>query len=85
MGSGGGNDELVEIVENGAGEQLSERAMVALIGALECCQVTPAVSLEDNRGGIAEPDQEQIENEPASTSVAVKKWMDLLKASMHLG
>jgi hypothetical protein len=41
----------MEIVENGAGEQLSEGAVVALIGALECSQVTPAVSLEDDRGG----------------------------------
>jgi hypothetical protein len=75
----------VEVVEDGTGEQLSERAVVATIGALECGQVSPAVSLEDNCGWIAEPDQEQIENEPASTSVTVEKWVDLLEARMHLG
>jgi hypothetical protein len=52
----------VEVVEDGAGEQLSEGAMVTTIGALQCGQVSPAISLEDDRGGVAEPDQEQIQN-----------------------
>jgi hypothetical protein len=45
--------------------------MVALIGALERGQVTPAIALEDDRRRLAEPGQEQIENEPARAPVAV--------------
>ena len=49
----------------------------------KCGQVSPTITLEDDRWGIAEPDQEQIENEPACAPVAVEKWMDLLKARMR--
>jgi len=44
--------------------------MVAAIGALERGQVSPAITLEDDRGGIAKPDQKQIQNQPAGAPVA---------------
>ena len=34
--------------------------------------------------GIAEPDQDQIQNEPAGAPIAIKKWMDLLERACTL-
>lgn len=54
--SDGRDDELVEVVEDRARKQLAEWAEVAVVGACKRGEVAAAVALEDDRGGIAEPD-----------------------------
>jgi hypothetical protein len=75
----GRDDKLVEVVEDCSGEKLGERAMITLIRASKRREVARAIALVDDRRGIAEPDQQQVEDEAASTAVTVQKRVDLLE------
>jgi hypothetical protein len=59
--------------------------IASLPNAFERGKVTVAVALEDDRGGIGEPDQEQVEDEPPGAPVAVEEGVDLLEARVELG
>ena len=77
------DDELVEVVEHRAREELAERAGVALVGAAERGQVTGAVALVDDRRRVAEADQQEIEQQATGASIAVEERVDLLEACVE--
>ena len=73
----------MEIVEDRAREQLAKGAVITLLPTAERREVARAISLVDNRRGVAEPDEEQIENEAARAAVAVQEGVNLLKARVQ--
>ena len=77
------HDELVEVVEHRAREELAERTRVALVGAAERVQVAGAVALVDDRRRDPEPDEEEVQDQAARSPVAVEERMDLLEAGVE--
>jgi len=76
----GGDDEPVQVVEHGSGEHLAEGPGVAGVRSLQRRQVSRSVALVDDRRGVAESDQHEVEQQPPRSSVAVEERVDLLEA-----
>ena len=53
-----GNDEPVEVVEHGAGDDFPEHPHVTLVGPMECREVCVALLLEHDHRRIPEPDEQ---------------------------
>jgi hypothetical protein len=79
----GRDDEAVQVVEHGAGDELAEEAGLAAIGGAECPEVAGAVALVDDRGRVAEPDQREVEEQPSGSTVAVEERVDALEEAVR--
>ncbi len=79
------HDELVEVVEDGTGEELAQRSGVALIGAAQGTEVPGSVALVNDRRRLSKPDQQEVEHQSPRASVAVKKGVDVLETSVQFG
>src|SRR5690606_18808230 len=53
--------------------------VVAHVGALHGCEVGVALPLEDDHGWVAEPDQDEVQQQAARASVSVEEWVNLLE------
>ena len=78
-----GDDESLQVVQDGSGDEFGERTVVAVVGAVEGVEVAVAGSLEDDRRGPAEPDQQQVEQEPTGAAVAVEEGVDGFERAMQ--
>src|SRR6478752_7793257 len=80
-----GDDESLVVVQDGAGEEFGEGTVVAVVGAVEGVEVAVAGPFEDDCGRPAEPDQQQVQQQPAGASVAVEEGVDGLERTMQSG
>jgi hypothetical protein len=75
----------VEAVDHRAGDQLGQQPGVAFVGPVEGIQVRVALALVDDRGREAEPDQHQVQQQPAGAAVAVQERMDAFELAADGG
>jgi hypothetical protein len=76
--------EPVQIVYDGARDQLGEGAGVSVVGAIQCGEVAGAVSLEDDRRRVAEADEQQVEHQSSGAAVAVDERVDTLETAVQV-
>lgn len=79
----GRHDELVEVVEYRAGKELAKRSDVAFVGAPQSGEIAVTVAFVNDRRWESEANEQEVQDQPAGTAVAVKEWMDLLKARVQ--
>lgn len=80
-----GDDEAVQIVDHPAGEDFAEGSDVALVCLLHGPQVSGSLFLEDHHRRVAEPDEHEVQREPAGAAVAVDERVDACEVVMCLG
>ena len=71
-----GDDEPVEVVEHCPGDELAERAVIAVVRSLHRSEVVAALPLEHDHRRVAEADEDQVQGESACVSVAVEERVD---------
>jgi hypothetical protein len=80
LGAGdGGHHEAVEVVEDCSGEEFAERSRVAGVGRSKAAEVLLSVPQEDDRWGVAEAEEKEIEEEASGASIAVEEGVDPLE------
>ena len=75
----------MEVVEDRARQQFSERAGVADVCPTECVQVSGSLPLVDDRRRVAETDEDQVEHETPGPAVAVEERVDSLELGVEVG
>lgn len=72
------HDKAMKVVQNRPGQKLAERTGLADVGATQSLKVLTPLALEDDHRRIAQPDQQQVHQQPTRTAVAIQEWMDLM-------
>jgi hypothetical protein len=75
----------LEVVVHGAGQDSPQRPVVAVIGSLQGGKVGRPLLFEHDDWRIAEPHQEQVQQQAAGTAVPVDEGVDLLEAVVQPG
>ena len=81
----GGDHESMQAGEDRAGEHLAEQTWFALIRSLQRAEVPCPVPLVDDGGRVAEPNQDEVENQASGAAVAVEEGMNLFEAAVRIG
>jgi hypothetical protein len=79
-----GYDELVEVVQHRAGQELAQRAEVALVGAAQCGEVARTVALVDDRGRDAQAHEQEVEHKSPGGAVGVQEGVDAFEAGVKV-
>jgi len=66
-----GDDETVQVLDYRPSELLRQPARITLVTLVQRLQVFVPISLEDDGGRKTEANQDQVEQKPAGTAVAV--------------
>jgi hypothetical protein len=74
-----GDDEPVEVVEHGAGDQLAEWAVVTGVGRGHRREVGRPLLLEDDDRRVAQANEDEVECESPSAPVSVEEGADALE------
>ena len=77
------NDEAMKIVDDRACDQLSEGTEVAVVRPVQRCEVAVPIPLEEDCRRIAEPDEQQVEQETSRPTVAVDEGVNALELAVQ--
>jgi hypothetical protein len=75
-------DKPGEIVDDGAGNQLAQRPLVAMVRPSESLQIAVSFTLSDNGRRIAQSDQDQVHQKATCPPISVKEWMNPFEGRM---
>jgi hypothetical protein len=81
----GRHDESHQAVDDRACEELAERAIVTSVGSPEGLEIASAFSLSDDRWRVAQSDEQQVRQQAASSTVAIKERVYPLEARVDGG
>src|SRR5450756_469169 len=79
------HDEPVEVVQDCSGDQLGQGAVVAGVGPPQGLEVPRPLALLDDRRGVAETGEDQVEQQSTCSAVPVEEGVDLLEADVGFG
>jgi hypothetical protein len=78
----GGHHEAVKVVEHRTCQELPQRPGVSRIGWTQRGKVARPIPLVHGGRGIAESDEDQVEDEATGPPIAVEKWVDSLETTV---
>jgi hypothetical protein len=70
------DNEAVEVVEDGSSNEFAEWSVVARVGIAQGGQIPLAFPLLDDRRRVTQPNQNEIQDQPTRSPVAVQERMD---------
>ena len=77
--------EAVQVVDNGPGEHLAQRARIAGVSGPQSAEIFTPVALVDDRRGIPKANEDQVEQQSPGAPVPVDEWMDSFELIVRQG
>ena len=74
----------MKVVDDRACDQLSEGTEVAVVRPIQRSEVTDPIALEDDCRRIAEPDEQQVEQETSRPTVAIDEGVNALEDAVQM-